>query len=120
MPYDPLRHGPRRVVGPGFHAQVCEVVHRIPPGCVATYGDVAAALGLASAARQVGYALAALEPGSSVPWHRVVNAQGRISARSDGSPSTEQKRCLQKEGVAVDASGRVVKFAALRCPPPPR
>ena len=54
-------------------------VRRIPKGRVTSYGQVAAVAGLVNAARQVGYALHALPTGSTVPWHRVVNAQGAIS-----------------------------------------
>ena len=116
MPYDPTRHGPKRVVGPGFYEQVYRCVKKIPRGRVATYGDIAAALGLRSVARRVGQALAAL-PASrqfSVPWHRVVNAAGRISLRADGERSSEQARLLRDEGLEVDASGRVLAFPTRR------
>jgi methylated-DNA-protein-cysteine methyltransferase-like protein len=71
-PYQPERHGPTRVVGPGFHERVFAVVRRVPRGRVTTYGDVGKAMGLTTIARHVGYALAALtaEHGD-VPWHRV-------------------------------------------------
>lgn len=112
MPYDPQRHGPRRVVGPGFHARVYAVVDRIPPGFVATYGDVAAALGLRAAARQVGFALASLPPGRATPWHRVVNRVGALT-----SPDAERQSArLRAEGIAVE-DGRVVGLAAVRVPP---
>ncbi len=115
MPYDPERHGPKRVVGDGFHRQVRAVVGRVPAGRVTTYGDVAAALGLRGAARHVGFALAALPAGDdTVPWHRVVNASGRLALRADGGPSVEQARRLRKEGIEVTARGHVVGFAALR------
>ena len=112
MPYDPQRHGPRRVVGPGFHARVFEVVKRVPEGFVTTYGDVAEALGLRRAARQVGYALAALPPDQAdVPWHRVVNGQGKLH-----STEGEQSARLLDEGIEVKESGRIVDFAAVRIP----
>jgi len=115
VPYDPERHGPRRVVGPGFHDLVYELVSRIPRGQVTTYGDVAAHLGLRSAARQVGFALAALPPErDDVPWHRVVNGQGRLAARGDGMQSSEQYRRLTAEGCGVDGTGRVEGFAKRR------
>ncbi|MCB9899603.1 MAG: sulfatase-like hydrolase/transferase [Planctomycetes bacterium] len=113
--YDPERHGPRRVVGKGFHARVHAVVRAIPKGRVASYGDVAAALGLRSAARQVGYALAALpHEAQDVPWHRVVNARGELARRGDGEPSDEQRERLLAEGVDVDARGRVADFVRRR------
>ena len=115
MPYDPARHGPRRVVGPGFHEKVWKVVQRIPEGCVATYGDVAEALGSKSVARQGGYALAALPPKrADVPWHRVVNSRGEVSRRADGKPSPRQRRRLRDEGVHVATNGRIGDFDELR------
>jgi methylated-DNA-protein-cysteine methyltransferase-like protein len=103
------------VVGPGFHVLVYAVVAQVPAGRVTTYGDVAARLGLRTAARQVGYALAALPDGrDDVPWHRVVNAKGELSRRSDGGPSARQRRKLQREGVEVTPDGRVRAFAGRR------
>ena len=120
MPYDPERHGPRRIVGPGFNQRVYDVVRNVPAGFVTTYGDVAAALGLRSAARQVGYALAALpEEDDDVPWHRVVNARGALSARSDGDAPSLQAIRLESEGVGVTGSGRIDDFDAVRFVHPP-
>ena len=60
MPYDPLRHGPKRIVGPGFHEQVYAIVKQVPKGFVTTYGDVGRQLGSSRVARHVGFALAGL------------------------------------------------------------
>jgi methylated-DNA-protein-cysteine methyltransferase-like protein len=109
MPYDPERHGPRRIVGPGFHQQVRVLVRAIPAGRVATYGDLAEALGSRGVARQVGYALAALPDGDDTPWWRVVAAGGRL-ARAGTAAAARQARLLRAEGVAVRA-WRVVEFA---------
>lgn len=87
--------------------RIYEVVHRIPSGKVATYGQVAALAGLPGHARHVGYALHALPDGSAVPWHRVVNAKGRISPRRSGGWEVEQRLRLEQEGVAVDRLGRL-------------
>lgn len=112
MPYDPDRHGPKRVVGKGFHEQVFAVVEQVPRGFVTTYGDVAAALGLRRAARQVGFALATLPPHRRVPWQRVVNRMGQLT-----SPDPKrQARALERDGVSIE-DGRVVGFATLRVPP---
>ena len=81
MPYDPERHGPHRIVGPGFHGKVHALVKKVPAGRVTTYGDVAEALGSRSVARQVGFAMAAVGD-DDVPWWRVVAAGGRLAARS--------------------------------------
>ena len=84
------------------------VVGRIPGGYVATYGQVAGLAGLPGRARLVGYALNALAGRSTIPWHRVVNAQGRISPRSCGSNADmEQRLRLEHEGVIFDAGGRI-------------
>jgi methylated-DNA-protein-cysteine methyltransferase-like protein len=75
---------------------------------VATYGQVAELAGLAGMARQVGYALHALPEGSTVPWHRVVNARGFISMRrSAGGCDVEQRLRLEREGVTFNDAGRL-------------
>ena len=71
------------------------VVRRIPEGRVATYGQVARLAGLGGHARQVGYALHALQD-SDVPWQRVVNAQGMISARAYSGAENRQRRALEE------------------------
>jgi len=84
------------------------VVGRIPEGRVATYGQVAGLAGLPDRARLVGYALSALAGRTTIPWHRVVNAQGLISPRSCGSEADmEQRLRLEREGVQFDAGGRI-------------
>lgn len=89
------------------YASIYEVVENIPRGRVATYGQVAALAGLPRRARQVGYALHALPPGNTIPWHRVVNAKGEVSARSDGDGDLEQRARLESEGVQFNARGRI-------------
>ena len=87
---------------------IYSVVGRIPEGSVATYGQVACLAGLPGRARLVGYALRALAGRAPLPWHRVVNAQGRISPRSCGSGADmEQRVRLEREGVRFDAGGRI-------------
>lgn len=87
--------------------RIYAVVRRIPRGRVATYGQVAQLAGVAGQARQVGYALHALPPGTTVPWHRVVNATGGISRRAVPGAELEQRLLLEAEGVPFDARGRV-------------
>ena len=86
---------------------IYSVVRRIPRGRVATYGQVASLAGLAGHARQVGYALNALPDATAVPWHRVVNAAGRISVRAAPGGELVQRLLLEKEGVRLDARGRI-------------
>ncbi len=82
------------------YGRIYDTVRKIPAGRVATYGQIAMEAGLPGHARQVGYAMAALTEGSDVPWHRVVNARGGISARSAG-PAFEQiqRLLLEAEGI---------------------
>lgn len=83
------------------------MVRRIPKGRVATYGQVASLAGLAGHARQVGYALHALPRGTIVPWHRVVNATGRISTRATPGGELVQRILLENEGIRLDPRGRI-------------
>jgi methylated-DNA-protein-cysteine methyltransferase related protein len=97
-----------RVVSPGFHARVFAVVRQCPAGFVTTYGQVATLLGSPRVARHVGFALAAVgHTDEPVPWHRVINSQGRISDRGDVGRAQEQQHMLEREGVVFDARGRV-------------
>jgi methylated-DNA-protein-cysteine methyltransferase related protein len=89
------------------YQRIYRVVRRIPKGRVATYGQIASLAGLAGHARQVGYALHALPDGTIVPWHRVVNAAGRISTRATAGGELIQRILLEREGVRLDARGRV-------------
>jgi methylated-DNA-protein-cysteine methyltransferase-like protein len=118
MPYDPDRHGPARIVGPGFHERVYRLVALVPRGRVTTYGDIARALGSVRVARHVGYALAALPAARrDVPWHRVVDGRGRLHRPAEDPGGAEQRRRLRREGIEVDDSGRVIRFAARRALP---
>jgi methylated-DNA-protein-cysteine methyltransferase-like protein len=93
--------------GAGAYARIYAVVRRIPRGRVATYGQIAELAGLAGHARQVGYALHALPQGTSVPWHRVLNARGTLSLRRDPGAEISQRLRLEAEGIRFDAGGRV-------------
>jgi methylated-DNA-protein-cysteine methyltransferase-like protein len=87
------------------HAVVYRAVLRIPRGCVATYGQIAALIDRPGRARQIGYALHALPEGADVPWHRVVNARGEVSL--PGAAGERQRARLRAEGVRFDARGRI-------------
>lgn len=89
------------------YARIYAVVGRVPRGRVATYGQIASLAGLQGHARQVGYALHALPEHSTVPWHRVINAKGEISARSAPDCGGLQRFLLQSEGIVFDHSNRV-------------
>lgn len=88
------------------YARIYAAVRRIPRGRVSTYGWIAELAGMPGAARQVGYALAALPAHSTVPWQRVINARGTVSERATGH-ELRQRFLLEAEGVQFDAGGRV-------------
>lgn len=80
------------------YERIYAVVRRIPAGHVATYGQVAQLAGLPRQARLVGYALHGCP--RALPWHRVINARGRISLPADSTAAMTQRRRLTEEGVA--------------------
>ena len=84
----------------------------IPRGKVATYGDVARQAGLPGAARRVGSALRGLPKDTGIPWHRVINARGRISLPEGSSSYCVQRERLEEEGVIfrVNRSIEMRKF----------
>ncbi len=86
-----------------FFEAVYRVVRKIPRGRVMTYGQIATILGAPRSARAVGYAMRA-SPGK-VPWQRVINRKGQISARSEVERPIIQKMLLESEGVHFDNAG---------------
>jgi len=81
----------------GFFDKVYQLVCLIPPGRVATYGQIAALLGYPRAARTVGWALHALsdEQAQVVPWQRVVGAGGRITTSCETHSAPRQRQLLE-------------------------
>jgi len=78
---------------------VWQVVQGIPRGHVLTYGEVARLAGMSRAARRVSQAMRRAPRGVTLPWHRVVNAQGKISFPADSAGFQQQKDLLEGEGV---------------------
>ena len=91
---------------PNFFQRVYQVVRMVPPGQVATYGQIAEIVSHRRAARTVGWALNGLPDGSDVPWQRVINERGEISLGRRGGGAA-QRALLEKEGIVFDASGHV-------------
>lgn len=87
--------------------RIWHAVRLIPEGRVATYGQVALVAGLPGHARQVGYALSSLPEGSDVPWHRVINAGGRISPRAEPGWEDFQRILLLEEGIVFRSNGSI-------------
>lgn len=82
-----------------WHQSVWKVVSEIPSGHVLTYGEVARLSGMPKAARRVSQALRRAPKNLNVPWHRVINSQGKISFPEDSSGWLRQKDMLEEEGV---------------------
>lgn len=89
-----------------WYQSVWKVVSEIPPGHVLTYGEVARLAGIPRAARRVSQALRRAPRSMSLPWHRVINAQGKISFREDSSGWQRQKDLLEGEGL-VFLNGKI-------------
>lgn len=87
---------------------IYQVVRQIPQGTVATYGQVADLAGLYGKARLVGYALYRIVADSDIPWHRVINAQGRVSESPlrNGSDAL-QRVLLEAEGIQFRPDGTI-------------
>ena len=83
-----------------------DIVRRIPPGCAATYGQIARLAGMPRCARTVGYAMAACHD-SSVPCHRVVDRFGGTKAAFDTHAPGTQRALLEAEGVLFRPDGMV-------------
>jgi methylated-DNA-protein-cysteine methyltransferase-like protein len=81
--------------------RILATIRDIPPGMVASYGQVAEIAGIPRGARQVGYALRHLPAGHDVPWHRVVQAGGTIAFEKDSESCREQAARLMMEGVRL-------------------
>lgn len=87
-----------------FYEKMSIVCNSIPPGKVATYGQVALLCGRPRNARQVGFALKKGLAGD-VPAHRIVNGRGRLSGAALFETWDMQKLLLQGEGVEVSWTG---------------
>ncbi len=95
-----------------LYEAIYDIVRRVPKGRVTTYGHIAAAIGMKSGARMVGYAMNhchGLKP--KVPAQRVVNRNGLLSGKAHFGPGEEMADLLRREGVAV-VDDQVQNFAA--------
>jgi len=89
-----------------WYRNVWKVVSEIPSGHVLTYGEVARLAGLPRAARRVSQALRRAPRDMELPWHRVINSQGKISIPEGSNGWKMQKDRLEDEGV-VFLKGKV-------------
>lgn len=92
---------------PGLFELVYRIAREIPRGKVTSYGAIARMLGQPGAARTVGWALHSTPAEYDVPWHRVVNSRGAISARPIEARGSLQRALLEDEGIEFDEDGCV-------------
>jgi len=86
------------------YQRIYNTIKQIPSGRVASYGQIARMVSNCTP-RMVGYALAATPNGLNIPWHRVINSQGKISPRSSGEDTILQLKLLESEGIVFDVNG---------------
>lgn len=89
-----------------FTTQIIELIRSVPKGYVSTYGDIARMAGNPQAARQVARILHTCSKTEKLPWHRIVNREGRISLKPFQGYE-EQKALLEDEGVTFDETGKI-------------
>ncbi|MEY3324209.1 MAG: hypothetical protein RL316_856 [Bacteroidota bacterium] len=94
-----------------FFQQVWELVRQIPKGRVTSYGAIAAALGLKSGARMVGWAMNSSHGQQPiVPAHRVVNRNGQLSGKNHFETPTLMQELLEKEGIRIQ-NDTIINFS---------
>ena len=84
------------------YKKIYDMVGQIPEGQVATYGQIAKLIGFPKHARHIGFALSRLENNSHIPWHRIVNAKGKISLSGIDGCDDYQRMLLEEEGIVFN------------------
>lgn len=102
-----------------FTKKVLQKIHQIPAGKVATYKQIAGLAGKPQGSRGVAWILHSCATTYKLPWHRVINAQGRIAFDPKSHNFVKQRKLLSNEGVAVAADGRLdlKKYQWKKAPP---
>ena len=90
-----------------FYTRIYELVAQIPPGRVATYGQIALLAGNPMAARQVGYAMSGAPVELKLPCHRVINRLGELAPEHAFGGYEIQRMLLEGEGITFLDNGRV-------------
>lgn len=90
-----------------FSKKVISYIQKIPYGQVATYKQIAILAGKPQGSRGVSWILHSCSTTYKLPWHRVLNSQGRISFDRKSHNYREQKKGLEKEGVVISRDGQL-------------
>ena len=91
-----------------FTQNIYTLLSLLGEGEITTYGKLAKQAGFPYHSRHVGKVLSKLPKDTRLPWHRVVNAQGKISL--SGSSFIRQKMLLAQEGIEISEEGKVINF----------
>ncbi|MCP4115091.1 MAG: MGMT family protein [Desulfobacteraceae bacterium] len=89
-----------------FTKRALQVIKGIPEGKVLTYGGVAALAGNPGGARQVSRLLHSMSEKYDLPWHRVINAKGKISLKPSQGYEL-QRALLESEGIGFSKNDTV-------------
>ena len=84
--------------------RIWDTIGDVPKGSVASYGQIAEVAGIPRGARQVGYALRHLPDEHNVPWHRIIQASGKIAFDQDTLESAVQL-VAEAIGVKIEIAG---------------
>lgn len=90
-----------------FTKKVIQLTRSIPEGKIATYGQIAELAGKPQGSRGVSWILHSCSTAYKLPWHRVINAQGKISFEAGTHNYRQQKKRLEKEGIVFNSSGQL-------------
>ncbi len=90
-----------------FTKKVMQQILKIPKGKVATYKQIAELSGKPQGSRGVAWILHSCSTTYKLPWHRVLNASGKISFDKKSSNFKEQRKRLEKEGVIFNNLGQL-------------
>ena len=90
-----------------FTKKVLQNIAQIPKGKVATYKQIATLSGKPQGSRGVAWILHSCTTTYKLPWHRVLNSQGRISFEKNSHNFRQQKRKLETEGVSLNSEGHL-------------
>jgi len=99
---------PKSIAATRIRAEVIRLVGLIPAGKFTTYGSIAVHMNMA--ALHVASVMSRLteEESATLPWHRVVSADARLSPNMDAQLSTVQRQRLESEGLKIDAQGYIL------------
>ncbi len=89
-----------------FTQSVIEIIRKIPKGKVLTYGQIAVLAGNPRGARQVSWILHSSSKKYNLPWHRVINAKGKIALKSMDDRFS-QKIMLEEEGIEFEKDFKI-------------